>query len=202
MEPKNKSTIESKDLLENRVATPIQSFATDVKYPCTGFCYMVAKNKDKIIDLYNNRQSNPKQYYDYILQLIKLSGERKRNNPKINVKGEYIKCDTVLNDFGDIYKEMTFLEVGSPDDESFAIAQNNLYMILMDVEIGGYMMVTRSDETFIMLKLDFENLLIVDSHQPIHGTVNIEKATQYVLKSGIYRGLTQIGYTSSGLGLI
>jgi len=154
-----------------------------------------------IIDLYNGHKDGSKEYYQYILNLIKAASERKRGNPKIDQRGEYIKCETTKTDFPEIYQAMTFTEIGSPDDESFAIAQNNIYMLLMDVEIGGYMMVTRSDETFIMLKLDFENFLIVDSHQPVHGKVNLEKGTQYILKSGVYRGLSQIGYTSSGLGL-
>ena len=201
MEPKDRSSLESKDLLQNRVSTPVQAFTTKIKYPCTGFCYMVAQNRSTLIDLYTNRETNPTKYYNYIRNIILLASERKKNNSKIHERGEYIKCETTEKDFPEIYNVMTFAEVGSPDDESFAIAQNNLYMLLMDTEIGGYMMITRSDETFIMLKLDFENLLVVDSHQPFHGTLNIETATQYILKSGTYKGLSQIGYISSGLGI-
>ena len=201
MEIKDNTMMESKDLLENRVHTPVQAFSTPIKYPCTGFCYLVAKNKEKIVELYYRRNPDGKckEYHNYILELIKQAGERKKNNPNIHERGEYIDQETVKNDFTDIYNNLTFTEVGSPDEESFAIAQNNLYMLLMDTKIGGYMMVTRSHETFIMLKLDLETMLVVDSHQAFHGTLNLEKATQYILKNGIYRGLSQIGYTSNGL---
>jgi hypothetical protein len=191
--------MESKDLLQHKVPTPIQSFATDVKYPCTGFCYLVAINKHHVIDLYNQHTNGSTQYYNYMMKLIQTAGERKRNNPKIHHRGEYIKCETTKMDFPEIYNTMTFMEFGSPDNESFNIAQNNIYMSLMDTDIGGHIIITRSDETFIMLKLDFENFLIVDSHQPCHGTVNIELAMQYILKSGTYKGLTQIGYTTADM---
>jgi len=190
MEPKNKTTLESIDLLQNRIHAPLQAFASDVKYPCTGFCYMVAQNRHLLIDLYNDKSS---EYYNFILNLLKLASDRKKNNPNIDIKGEYINCETTKQDFPEIYKSMTFTEVGSPDEESFAIAQNNLYMLLLDT--SDYMMVTRSDETFIMLRIDFELVLVVDSHQAFHGTLSLEKATHYILKNGTYRGLSQIGYT-------
>jgi len=190
MKPTDRSDSESKDLLQNRIHTPLQAFASDVKYPCTGFCYMVAQNRHLLIDLYHDKST---EYYNFILNLLKLASDRKKNNPQIDKRGEYINCETTKNDFPEIYESMTFTEIGSPDEESFAIAQNNLYLLLLDT--SDYMMVTRSDETFIMLKLDFELVLVVDSHQPCHGTLSLEKATHYILKNGTYRGLSQIGYT-------
>jgi hypothetical protein len=201
MQQKDKSKLESRDLLENRVYTPVQAFSTDVKYPCTGFCYSVAQHKDTIIELYQKRSldGNCPEYKEFILDLIVAAGERKRNNQKIHDRGEYINQESVRDDFPDIYNQLVFKEVGTPTEESFAIAQNELYMMLMDVVIGGYMFVTRSHETFIMIKIDFDQFLVVDSHQAFHGTLSLEKGTHYILKNGTYKGLTQVGYTSSGL---
>jgi len=201
MQSTDKSRMETRDLLEDRVYTPVQAFSTDVKYPCTGFCFIVFRNKDKILDLYHKKDSegNCKEYHDYILELIIAAGERKRNNPDIHERGEYINQETIKADFPEIYNRLTFKEVGTPTKESFAIAQNELYMMLMDTEMGGCMFVTRSHETFVMIKIDFERFLVVDSHQAFHGTLSLEKGTHYILKNGIYKGLTQIGYISSGL---
>lgn len=201
MQQTDKTLIECRDLLENRVYTPVQAFSTDVKYPCTGFCFSIAQNKETVLELYHKRDDNGqcKEYQDFILNLIVAAGERKRDNPNIDKSGEYINQETTKDDFPEVFNKLTFREVGTPTEESFEIAQNELYMMLMDTQLGEYMIVTRSHETFIMIKIDFEKFLVVDSHQAFHGTVSIEKATHYILKNGTYRGLTQIGYVSSGL---
>ena len=193
MQQTDRSTIDSKDLLEGRVSAPIQSVATDVKSPCTGFCYMIAQDIQKVVNMY---KSDPNKYHDYIGSLIRTAGVRKRDNPKIHVRGEYINQDTIKTDFPDVHNSLKFQEFATPDQESFDINQNNLYMLLFEIDPNGFLIVTRSDETFIMIKLDVERFLVVDSHQPWHGTVGVEKATHYILKNGVYRGLTQIGYRS------
>jgi hypothetical protein len=198
MNQQEKSKLESRDLLKKRVVTPVQAFTTNVKYPCTGFCYFVAKHKFKIIELYNKCASDPesKEYFEFIEALIIDAGERKINNPKIHESGEYInQVDTVMIDFPEIYNQLLFEEFGTPDEESFLINHQKLYMMLMNCDIGGVVFITRSHETFIMIRCDFDNFLIVDSHNAFHGQVNAEDGAKYVLKHGTYRGLTQVGYS-------
>ena len=182
---------ESSKLLTDTINTPHQSIIKDVKYPCTGFCYMVAQNQQDIKKLY--RQKNKKGYYDLILKLITASAKRKKENKDINYDGEYINQDTVKKDFDAIYNKMEFMEMGCPDEESFNISINNLFFLLVEMSYNGFMMITRSKETFIILKLDNENFLVVDSHQTVHGSCNFEGVTKYIFKDGKYKDLIQIG---------
>ena len=185
------SKLESKDLLEDTIATPTQSEVSPVKSPCTGFCYLVAQNKHNIVSLYSKCvRTNDNDYYNYVKELIIIAGNRKKNNPLIHEDGEYLDSYTIKKDYPDIFPFMTFAEIGCPDEESFYIAQNNLFMQLLVID--GFVIVNRSLETFIMIRINSLSYLIIDSHQPIHGQVSIEKATHYVLKNGSYRGLVQL----------
>ena len=179
------------NLLNDTIVTPHQLIIKDVKYPCTGFCYMVAANRQQIKTLFNLKDK--KGYYDLILKLLNNAGERKRNNKNIDEDGEYINHDTVKKDFGDLFNNMMFSEMACPDEENYNITINNLFLFLVEMSLDGFMIVTRSKETFIIIKLSNNKFLIVDSHQTIHGSCGLEGVTRYVLKDGKYKNLIQIG---------
>ena len=189
------STFETKDLLQDTISTTPQAFATKVKAPCTGFCYMVIENKDTVIDLYLNKKT--KEYGDFILGLIIAAADRKENNEDIHVRGEYINQETVLKDFSDIMSNMKFQEFNTVDPQGSEYATNTLFLLILDLPIHGFVMITRSQETFLLIKLSNDKLLVVDSHKSGHGTVNLENAIKYITRDKLYKGLIQIGYLSN-----
>ena len=97
---------ETSSLLVNTIPTQPQATATNVKYPCTGFCYMIIQNKEKILDMYLNKKVV--DYGHFISNLIREAGDRKKNNPNISEEGEFLNQQTVTNDFGNITEKMEF----------------------------------------------------------------------------------------------
>lgn len=185
------SSFETKDLLENCFPTTPQAFATSVKYPCTGFCYMVLENKEKVLNLYQG--GDKKGYHDLIYNLIVKAGDRKRDNEEIDYKGEYLNSKTILEDF-EISKKMKFMDFNTVDEEGSEYAVNTLFLLIFDLPDKGFLMVTRSEETFLLIKLSAESILVIDSHKSEHGTVDISNAIRYITRDKVYKGLIQIGY--------
>jgi len=182
---------ETVSLLSSTIETEPQAFATKVKWPCTGFCYMVIQNKSKLLDLYKTRSEQA--YYEFILKLIKEAGIRKMSNSNIPYKGEYLNQDTVKKDFPNIVKKMEFIEMNTVDPEGSEYAKNTLFLQLFTLQLGDCMMIIRSEETFLIIKIDNDAYLVVDSHKDRHGTVDTIKAVQYITRFNIYKGLVQIG---------
>jgi len=186
------SYFETKSLLQNTLQTPIQADVSQTKYPCTGFCYMVVKNIDKILDLYDNKKSD--EYYEFIKNLILQAGERKKNNSQIPFDGEYINADTVKNDFSDVYQKLEYKELGSVvDGEYDDLIINNIAILLFNINQKGFIIVNRSSETFVAIKKSDEYFLIVDSHQNINGEVDFIGLCNYITKKNDYQGIIQLG---------
>jgi len=180
---------QSIDLIEDCISTPIQSVASNVKYPCTGFCYMAIENKSLLINYFKRSLYSTydnRNYHDLIHELITKAGRRKGNNNKINHEGEFINQATILEDFPDIYNNTDYKEYGisTNDPLSVEIFENNMFMDLIQIPIDEYIIVNRSNETFLLLKIDSEKFLVVDSHQPRHGTLDIYNAIKYITRNG------------------
>jgi len=182
--------VETISLLKDTVTTTPQHKATQVNYPCTGFCYFVVPYIDTLVYLYIN-----KKYEDYnklVTFLIKKSGERKKNNKNIHYKGENIDDKTIQKDFPITFKQMGFKELHIVNSVSMEQASNELYGIIS--QIKQYIIFTRSDETIMMIKLNNDKLLVVDSHKEKHGSVDIYTAIKYINKFAKYKGTIDIGY--------
>lgn len=186
---------ETSALLQNPIKTIPQTIATQVKSPCTGFCYMIIQNKTKLISLFLDRDE--KGYCDFISKIILAAAERKKNNKKIHYDGEYINQYTIKEDFNDIYNMTEFKEMNTADNEGKEYAMNTLVLIMFDMKINDYIIVTRSQETFVMFKISDELFLVVDSHKDIHGTVDIFNAVNYITRFDVYKGLIQLGLTKN-----
>lgn len=165
------NTTETISLLTNTIYVTPQAFATDIKFPCTGFCYMILDHLDDVIHLYRTR--NIDGYQQLIFNTILAAAKRKQDNPYINDDGEYLDRDTIVADFKHIVDTLTFKEFNTVNEESLAFAQNTIFLELIDMSILKYIMVIRSHETFIMIKLDSNSFLVIDSHKTKHGTVTI-----------------------------
>jgi len=183
---------ESKSLLTDTISTPIQKNVTDVKFPCTGFCYMAIRVLDQIVGYY--LMHNVVDYKDLITQLILMAGERKRDDKTIDEDGEFLNGPTVERDFGELVHGMTFQELSITTDDDYEITINTLYAILFDIQINTYVLINRSHESFLMIKIGTSEFLIIDSHQDIHGVVSLENATKYITRDQYYKGFIQIGY--------
>lgn len=187
------SYLETKNLLQDTISTPIQSHVSQIKYPCTGFCYMAVQKRDHLLALYQQKSST---YSDEIKDLILQACERKKNNPNIDQQGEYINQPTVYEDF-DIAHFMQFSEMGIATDEDLEIVINNICIMLLDVQIGNFAIVNRSMETFLMMKIEDDKFLIIDSHQPIHGVVDLSGVCKYITRHDKVKGNIQIGIFTS-----
>lgn len=185
------STCETNTLLKETLSTTPQAFATKVKAPCTGFCYLIIKNLDIVINLYETKD---KTYGDFILGLIIEAANRKAYNQEIDKTGEYINGKTIYNDFPEIVNNMEFQEFNTVDQNGSEYAINTLFLLILDLPLNKYVIITRSQETFLIIKLPSEKLLIVDSHKAKHGIVDLEGCIKYITRFGIYKGLIQIGY--------
>lgn len=185
------ANLEVKQLITEPIPTPIQSKSTKTKYPCTGFAYLIVENLDRVISTYQKRQDE--NYYELIDSLIKKAGERKKMNKNIPEDGEFINQLTIKNDFPRIYSKLKFEEFGTVSDEYSDIAINNIGALLFEIRVGKYLIVNRSKETFILIKLSQEFFLVVDSHQPIHGKLDFEGALKYITKYNNYQGVIQLG---------
>jgi hypothetical protein len=128
-----------------------------------------------------------------IEKLIIKAGNRKRDNKNIPEEGEYIDQDTVKSDFREIYDKLQFYELSTVDDGEYGdIVINQIAMYLFEIDIDGYLIVNRSHETFVLLKISDDMYLVVDSHKSKHGLVTFENALNYITKSNKYQGTIQL----------
>ena len=127
-----------------------------------------------------------------ITYLIQKAGERKKTNQNIHYKGEHIDEKTVQEDFSSIYNLMKIEELYITDNVTMEQVSNELFAVLSTLK--SFVIFSRSDETIIMLKLDTDKMLVVDSHKEKHGVVDISAAVQYINKLNKYRGTVNIGY--------
>ena len=79
------------------------------------------------------------------------------------------------------------------DNEGLEYAKNTICLKLFDMIEKDYIMVTRSQETFLMIKIDNDEFLVIDSHKSAHGTLNTMNAIKYITRYDLYKGLIQIG---------
>jgi hypothetical protein len=165
-------------LLQNRFDVTTQSEVTQIKFPCTGFCYMAIREKDRLIQLV---ESNMRV------------AQRKKNNSEIDHSGEFINGPCVKQDFSDICDLTRFIEIGVVED-NLEIEINNISMDLLEVGIGGWIIINRSHETIVAFKLDTDRFWMIDSHLPVHGEVDMMRLCAYIMRNGQCRGTIQIGF--------
>lgn len=188
------SYLETKDLLQRTLPVTPQVHVTKTKYPCTGFCYLAIRHRDVLCELY--RAQCGEEYHEFIKDLIREAGERKEMDPQIDARGEYINADTVIRDFGEITGVTQFSECAVESEETLEIVINDLSLKLLEVQIGSWILVNRSQEAFVIFKLDNDVYLVVDSHQTVHGTVDFMRLCQYITRNGQLRGSVQLGVAS------
>ena len=185
------ATFECIYLLDNTIETPIQSDVSPIKYPCTGFCYMVISNKEKLVSKYLTQKHN--DYYNLIKSLIENAGNRKKNNPNINEDGEYIDELTIKNDFLTITNKIHYKEICIVTDNDMDIFCDDLSEQLISIPVLGAFIVNRSNETILFIKIDHDTFLTVDSHLSKHGTVNYDNTIKYITRGGVSKGVIQTG---------
>ncbi len=182
---------ESISLIQDPIEAPTQLLATDTKYPCTGFCYLSATDRNLLVEMYFERDSQG--YYQYISYLINQAGIRKQNNPEIPEEGEYIDAPTIMADFPDLVATIEFTEMGVVGGEEKEIEINNICMLLLTSPISGPIFVNRSNESILFVRLDKDTFFVIDSHQPVHGVLSLLDVVKYITRDGQIRGFVQIG---------
>ncbi len=183
-------SVDLTDIFKCPQDTPHQMDVTDVKFPCTGFCYMIASEIPKLLMRFLSGYG----YFDFIQEIIVKAGERKKNNNDIPYDGEYIDADTIKQDFPNIINKMNFMELDIVDTLTLENSTNELYMYFMELNIGNYMIITRSQETIMFVKIGTTDILVVDSHKTKHGILTIEDCVRYVTRNGDCKGIISIGY--------
>lgn len=177
------------------VSTQLEISST--KYPCTGFCYMAIRDKFEIITKFFG---DPNEYKNCLENLIKAAGHRKQNNELICQEGEYIDEATIIDDFPDIYENMIFEEHAISEPIDLDIFTNNLVEKLLLLPQFHHIIINRSNETFLIIKLDEFVFLIIDSHKKEHGTVGFDSCVSYITRQGQIKCVVQIGCQMDDIG--
>lgn len=188
-----KKFFETVDLLKDPIDVTPQAVATKVKFPCTGFCFFAAQHVPLLVQLYNKK--NKLVYNALIVTLIQKAGERKKNNKSIHQEGENPDDETIKKDFK-MAKKMKFHDLNTVDEQGKEYAINTIGMSLMNLKSNEFVIITRSQETFMIVKLtdklDDDKYLVIDSHKTKHGTVNLMDALLYIIKNNKYIGLIKM----------
>ena len=183
--------MDSRLFLEKTIDMPTQTEITDIKYPCTGFCYYCIENKNKILSYILLKKYN--KYKELIIDLVKQAGERKNNNSLIKEEGEFINECTVKKDFEKIYGNTEYREIIMIEYNDIDKIEDETYLIMLDMDIFSYIIVTRSNETIIIFRINSNKYLIIDSHQPYHGITNCNSAIKYITRDMTLKGTIDIG---------
>jgi hypothetical protein len=179
-------------LLSNTVDTPTQRDVSPTKYPCTGFCYNILMNKEVVVSKYMSNKTT--DYYNLIETCIKRAGFRKLQNSKINEEGEFIDEETIKTDFPQIVNKTNYSEVCLITDLEMENFSNDFFVTLLSVSSPlGAIIVNRSNETILFIRLSEDSFLLVDSHQSKHGRLNSCDVIRYITKNGVTKGVIQIG---------
>lgn len=184
-------TFESVYLLDNTISTPTQADVSETKYPCTGFCYKAVEQIDILVSLYTDKQETT--YSDIIRNMIYEAGVRKSSNNAIPQDGEFIDEDTIKNDFPEIFNRTTFKDYPLATEQDMDIFTNQIHEIILTKDIMTCIFVNRSSETILFVKIADDRLLVIDSHQPKHGTVSSDYAVRYITRNEQSKGNIQIG---------
>lgn len=183
--------MDSKLFLEKTIDMPTQTEITDIKYPCTGFCYYCIENKNKILSYILLKKYD--QYRELIIDLVKQAGERKKNNQLINNEGEFMNEDTIKKDFEKIYNNTEYREIIITEYNDIDQIEDEIYSIILGMTIFSYIIVTRSNETIIIFRINLNKYLIIDSHQPYHGLTNCNSVIKYITRDMTLKGTIDIG---------
>lgn len=190
------NSFECINLIEQGIITPTQSNTSNVKFPCTGFCYFAIIQKYDILEKYNSKDAN---YYNLIKSLILKAAERKKQNREIHEEGEFIDQNTIRNDFPDIFRQTKYKELIIATDFDFFVFENELLEILVMMQELDYLIVNRSNESLLMFKLNEFEFLVVDSHQSAHGILNVNNVILYVTRGNQTKGVIQIGIPNNDI---
>ncbi len=182
----------------NQILVPSQFTYSKVSNICTGLTYMVAENKNKIIDLLNNNDID--KYIELFKELILKSAERKLNNKNINEDGEFIDEDTIKKDFEKIYNSYKFLEFFQHytneefEKNNFTNDINkNITGILNNCNINDLIIICRNRETYSVLKISDSDYWIIDSHQNTHKSLKLDSVVNNIVMSRLYTGFINLG---------
>lgn len=136
-------------------------------------------------------------YYQLIKDTILEAAKRKQTNKSIHPDGECIDEETVQEDFPEICKKITYYDYGIPTDLELQIFLNGWYGNLLTMQVDEVLIVNRSHETFLMIKMDIDKFWIIDSHKEKHGITNVEGCLSYITRFGQITGNSshvQIGF--------
>lgn len=173
------NNLSCEDLLTECVPVSTQVQLTNIKYPCTGFCYYSLRLLNEIITLIKN---NSNEEYAELINILILQGAKRKQSLTIHFDGERIDEDTVKNDFSDIYNQIQFYEYGLPTDIESEIFINDWYGNLLILENNQALIINRSHETFLVIKIDDDKFWIIDSHREKHGYVNTLNLLSYITR--------------------
>jgi hypothetical protein len=187
------SFFDQKTLLYGTITTPIQSAVAKCKNICTGFSYMAYEASDKLIEYYN---TDSDKYRELVVKLMEQACKRKCNNTMIHSEGEYIDEDTLKVSFPNLYDSFQFVEIiiKKVDNENNIVKnKEKIENALKSLKVNEPIIFLRSYETFIMIKLNNDEFLVVDSHQPYHGKVSVKNAIEYIILAGLFSGSLYYG---------
>lgn len=180
------------------ILVPSQFTYSSVSNICTGLTYIVAENLNKIIDLLKN--NNVDKYIELFKELILKSAERKLNNKNINEYGEFIDEDTIKKDFETIYNNYKFLEFFQHyTNEEFENnnfkndISKNITDILNNCNINDLIIICRNRETYSILKISNSVYFVIDSHQNIHKSLELDLVVDNIIMSRLYTGFINLG---------
>lgn len=160
---------------------------------CCGISYFAIMNRSNLLRYYF---SNDFEKYRLMFERIMMAGSvRKLNNPKIKYEGEFINEKTIEEDFPEIFFNMDYKEFGIGN--IFEDSNSNIEAITKIFTSAKYyepIIICKDAYVFIFIKLDSNSYLLMDSHIPIHGKLNLSNVIMWITFGGNYNGIVTVGY--------
>lgn len=176
---------DQKELIEDKFKVSYQNEVSNVRNPCCSICYYVIENIDKLLELYNSKRYN--EYNDLYINIIINGANRKKCN-NIHDDGEFLDDESIKRDFNDIYKRYKY--------HLYLTKESDINTILLKAKINTCIIINRSYEIFIIVKL-VSNYLLIDSHQQYHGILSNDNVIKYITLNNLYNGFIEIGIDDS-----
>jgi len=151
--------------------------------PCTGISYYALTNIKTLIDLFNSEKET--EYYQLYESLIKSGINRKNSNPNIPKEGEYLDENTIKKDFKEIFDKISF---------SYCYDNNDLIDFIKNLDNNSTCIVSRGSATFVFVKFNSEEYLVIDSHNMYHGILSFKNLIKYINFDNLIIGNVEVGF--------
>jgi len=151
--------------------------------PCTGISYFVLQNIKLLIKFF--KLNDDKEYNLLYKSLIERAVVRKNTNSKIPKEGEFLDEETIKEDFKEIFNKINI---------KYYFDNNELFNSIKNLDNNYAGIVTRGSATFVFVKFNSDEFLIIDSHNSYHGTMSLKNFIKYINFDNLIECDVEIGF--------